>query len=56
MSATNTSATMVTTLYDLIATVQDLWGTDDAGVVTMMQHLLGSGQVTWHGSVTVCNA
>jgi hypothetical protein len=50
----DTSASMVTTLYDLIAAIQDVVVADDALVVATVQHILGSGRVIWHGTVARC--
>ena len=64
MKATNTTAIAVstvgpqartyltTTLYDLISAIQSLVESNDDLVVTMMQHLLDSGYVTWNAKPT----
>jgi hypothetical protein len=45
-----TPVRLITTLYDLMAVVQDVVGPDnDALVVATMGHLLHSGQYTWRG-------
>ena len=47
-----TPATMTTTLYDLIATVQAAVGPDDdALVVAAVLHMLRSGRATWRGDI-----
>jgi hypothetical protein len=52
MAATKTPATITTTLYDLIAAVQEATDpTDDALVVATVWHVLHSGRVTWRGDV-----
>jgi hypothetical protein len=43
------SSRLPTTLYDLIAALQEVEGADDALVVTTVVHLLRSGQLTWRG-------
>src|SRR5262245_59925871 len=40
---------VTTTLYDLIAALQERAGTDDAQVVATMVHLLRSRRLTWVG-------
>lgn len=45
-------ATITTTLYDLIATIQAVVGPDDdALVVATAWHVLYAGRVTWHDDV-----
>lgn len=43
---------IVTTLYDVIAAIQDAANQDDALVVATMQHLLASGRVTWRDDLS----
>ena len=51
-AATPTPATITTTLYDLIAAVQEAADpTDDALVVATVRHVMQSGRATWHGDV-----
>jgi hypothetical protein len=45
------STKITTTLYDLIATIQEVVDADDALVVATVWHVLCSGRVTWHGDV-----
>ncbi len=52
VTATDRPATLTTTLYDLIAAVQDVAGPDnDALIVAAVQHLLRAGLVTWGNGV-----
>jgi hypothetical protein len=52
IAAADTSATLTTTLYDLIAAVQDVVGPqNEALVVATVQHLLRSGRATWGRAV-----
>jgi hypothetical protein len=45
-----TPSRLTTTLYDLIAAIQEVVGAeDDALVVTTVGHLLQSGRLTWRG-------
>jgi hypothetical protein len=48
------SASMATTLYDLIAAIQDVAGADDTLVVATVRHILGSGRAIWHGAAAQC--
>jgi hypothetical protein len=49
---TATSLRLTTTLYDLMAVLQDAGGPDDdALVVATVVHLLRSGRLTWLGKV-----
>lgn len=50
----DTSASIVTTLYDLIAAIQDVVGAEDTLVVATVRHILSSGGVIWHGAVAQC--
>ena len=50
----DTSVSMVTTLYDLIAAIQDVVGADDTLVVATVRHILGSGRAEWHDAVAQC--
>jgi hypothetical protein len=54
LRAEDTSASMVTTLYDLIAAIQDVAGADDTLVVATVRHILGSGRVIWPGAAAQC--
>jgi hypothetical protein len=45
--AAATPARRTTTLYNLIATLQEVVGTDDTLVVATVVHLLRSGRLTW---------
>jgi hypothetical protein len=48
-------ATLTTTLYDLIAAVQDVAGShNDALVVATVQHMLRAGRATWGSDVVAC--
>jgi hypothetical protein len=48
MEGEDTSSRLMTTLYDLIAAIQDVVGAeDDTMVVATMVHLLQSGRLTW---------
>jgi hypothetical protein len=48
----DTPATLTTTLYDLIAAVQDVVGADNTTlVVATVQHMLRSGRATWGSAV-----
>jgi len=50
MQGEETPSCLTTTLYDLIAAIQDgLNPDDDALVVATMVHLLRSGRLTWRG-------
>jgi hypothetical protein len=47
-----TPSCLITTLYDVIAAIQDgLNPDDDAFVVATMMHLLRSGRLTWRGKI-----
>lgn len=43
------SASITTTLYDLVAAVQAAVGPQDGLVVPSVLHMLRSGHATWHG-------
>lgn len=43
---------IATTLYDVIAAIQDAANQDDALVVATMQHLLACGRVTWRDGLS----
>lgn len=43
---------IATTLYDLIAALQDAAKQDDALVIAAMQHLLASGRLTWRDGLS----
>jgi hypothetical protein len=43
-------ASIVTTLHDLIAAIQDIVGAEDTLVVATVRHILGSGRAIWHGA------
>jgi hypothetical protein len=48
----NVTTTITTTLYNLIAAIQEVVDpADDALVVATVWHVLCSGRVTWHGDV-----
>jgi hypothetical protein len=50
-------ATMTTTLYDLIAAVQDVVGPDnDAMVVATVRHMLRASRATWGSDVAACDS
>lgn len=51
---TERPAVIVTTLYGLIATIQDLVATDDALVVATVRHILDSGRAIWCDDVVQC--
>jgi hypothetical protein len=49
-ATTKTPATITTTLYDLLTTVQSMMSpNDDALVVATVRHMLRSGRATWCG-------
>jgi hypothetical protein len=51
----NASATITTTLYDLIAAMQAVVSLDDdALIVATVWHVLCSGRITWRSDVVVC--
>lgn len=51
----NTPATLTTTLYDLIAAVQDVVDPhNDTLVVATVQHMLRAGRATWGSDVVAC--
>jgi len=46
---------ITTTLYDLLAAIQDAVGPDDdALAVATVWHVLQAGRVTWRGDVVTC--
>ena len=47
-------ASVVATLYDLVAAIQDVVDADDTLVVTTVRHLLDSGRAIWHGAAAPC--
>ena len=52
--AAATPARRTTTLYNLIAALQEGVGADDTLVVASVVHLLRSGRLTWRGKPRVC--
>jgi hypothetical protein len=52
----HTSASIITTLYDLMAVIQDVVDTNDTLVVATVRHILGSGGATWRGNVAPCTS
>ena len=54
VASADTARTTTTTLYDLVAAVQNAVGPrDGALVVPTLLHLLRSGHATWHADVKV---
>jgi len=49
MQGEATPSRLTTTLYDLIAALQEVGGADDALVVATVVHLLRSGRLAWSG-------
>jgi hypothetical protein len=47
----NPSASIVTTLYDLIAAIQSIVDADDTLAVATVCRILSSGRATWCGDV-----
>ena len=48
----DTSSSIVTTLYDLIATIQDVVDPDDnALVVATLRSMLSAGDTTWRANI-----
>jgi hypothetical protein len=47
----NPSASIVTTLYDLIAAIQSIVDADDTLAVATVCRILASGRATWCGDV-----
>ena len=53
MQGEATPSRLTTTLYDVIAAIQDVLSPDDGAlVVTTVVHLLQSGRLTWLGKAT----
>jgi hypothetical protein len=50
------TASIVTTLYDLIAAIQDGVDADDALGVATVQHILGSGSTVWCDNAVPCTS
>jgi hypothetical protein len=51
----NTSASVVTTLYDLIAAIQDVVDADDNTLVlATLRSILGAGGLTWRAGIASC--
>jgi len=50
----NPSTSIVTTLYDLIATIQSIVDADDILAVAIVCRILASGRATWCGDVAQC--
>ena len=53
MHEAGTPSYLITTLYDVIAAVQDGLGSDDALVTATVMRLLRSGRLTWRGKPRV---
>jgi hypothetical protein len=51
----NTSASVVTTLYDLIAAIQDVVDADDNTLVlATLRSILSAGGLTWRAGIASC--